>query len=213
MDVLTTLAKEKVIVIVRNLDPAHILPFSKALSLGGIHMIEVTFDQQKPKTWTETSQAIRSIRDSFDASMTVGAGTVLTLEQLEMARKAGASYIVSPNVDIEIIRQARSFGMSAFPGALSPTEIVAAYHAGADAVKLFPAGVLGPDYIKAIKAPLSHIPIIAVGGIHQNNCAAYLKAGAIGIGVGGIFTNKAWIEAGDWSKITALAEEFKQLVH
>jgi 2-dehydro-3-deoxyphosphogluconate aldolase/(4S)-4-hydroxy-2-oxoglutarate aldolase len=213
MNAFTTLMKEKIIVIARNLDPEHALPFSRALLSGGIHMIEVTFDQQRPESWEKTAHSIRAIRDSLGDVMTVGAGTVLTLEQLDLARLSGASYMVSPNVDAQIIRQARIYGMSAFPGALTPTEIAAAFHAGADAVKLFPAANFGPEYMKAVKAPLSHIPIIAVGGIDAKNCATYMAAGAVGIGIGGSITNKQWMEDGEWDKITALAREFVKAVH
>jgi 2-dehydro-3-deoxyphosphogluconate aldolase/(4S)-4-hydroxy-2-oxoglutarate aldolase len=213
MNAFTTLMKEKIIVIARNLDPEHALPFSRALLSGGIHMVEVTFDQQRPESWEETARSIRAIRDSLGEAMTVGAGTVLTMEQLGLARVSGASYMVSPNVDVQIIRQARASGMSAFPGALTPTEIVAAFQAGADAVKLFPAANLGPEYLKAVKAPLSHIPIIAVGGIDVKNCAAYMAAGAAGIGIGGSIANKQWMVNGQWDKISALAQEFVKAVH
>ncbi len=114
------------------------------------------------------------------------------MEQLDLARLSGASYMVSPNVDVQIIRQARTFDMSTFPGALTPTEIAAAFNAGADAVKLFPAANFGPEYIHAVKAPLSHIPIIAVGGVDTKNCAAYMEACAAGIGIGGSIANKQW---------------------
>ena len=213
MNAFSTVMKEKIIVIARNLNPEHALPFSRALLSGGIHMMEVTFDQQRPESWDKTSRSIRAIRDSLGDMMTVGAGTVLTLEQLDLARLSGASYMVSPNVDDQIIRQARTFGMSAFPGALTPTEIAAAFSAGADAVKLFPAANFGPEYLKAVKAPLSHIPIIAVGGIDAKNCAAYMQAGAVGIGIGGSIANRQWMETGEWDKITALAQAFVTAVH
>jgi len=204
--------KHKIIVIVRGLTSEHMLPFAKALFAGGIRMMEATFDQQRPDTWQDTAAAIRAVREACDGQMAVGAGTVLTQRQLEIARQAGAMYMVSPNVDAGIIAEAKVCGMGAFPGAMTPTEIAAAYQAGADAVKLFPAGNLGPEYVKAVKAPLSHIPLIAVGGITEKNCADYLAAGAIGIGVGGSIVNKTWIEAGEWDKITALAKAYVRSV-
>ncbi len=212
MNVMEYLKRDRIIVIVRGLSAEHMLPFAKALHLGGIRMMEVTFDQQRPDTWQDTANAIRAVREVFEGQMAIGAGTVLTLEQLELARQVGAMYMVSPNVDAKIIVKAKANGMGAFPGAMTPTEIVAAHQAGADAVKLFPAGSLGPEYVRAVKAPLSHIPLIAVGGITEKNCADFLAAGAVGVGVGGSIVNKKWIEAGEWDKITLLAQEYIKAV-
>lgn len=212
MNIMEYVHEHKIIVIVRGLASEHMLPFAKALFAGGIRLMEVTFNQQRPDTWPDTAAAIRAVREAYGGQMAVGAGTVLTQKQLDIARQAGAMYMVSPNVDAGIIAEAKAGGMGAFPGAMTPTEIVTAYQAGADAVKLFPAGSLGPEYVKAVKAPLSHIPLIAVGGITEKNCADYLAAGAIGIGVGGSIVNKAWIEAGELDKITALAKAYVRAV-
>lgn len=129
-----------------------------------------------------------------------------------MARDAGAQYIITPNTNVELIRKVKEYGLLSFPGALTPSEIEIAYQAGADAVKVFPAGNLGPSYIKAVKAPLSHIPLMAVGGVNEKNAADFLAAGCCGIGVGGNLVNKAWIEAGEWEKIIALAQEYRKAV-
>ena len=94
----------------------------------------------------------------------------------------------------------------------SPTEILAAWEAGADAVKVFPASSVGPGYIKAIRGPLSHIPLMAVGGVNEKNAADFMKAGCVGLGVGGNLVNKEWIKNGEWDKITALAREFMTAV-
>jgi 2-dehydro-3-deoxyphosphogluconate aldolase/(4S)-4-hydroxy-2-oxoglutarate aldolase len=204
--------REKLIAIVRGLGRDHMLSLAGALIEGGITMIEVTFNQARPDTWTDTQKAIRLIADQFAGCVAAGAGTVLTIEQANMAKDAGAQYIVAPNVDEAVIREAKRLGMGAFPGALTPTECQAANMAGADAVKLFPAGDLGPGYLKAIRAPLSHIEFLAVGGISEKNAADFLKAGAVGLGVGGSLVNKEWIEAGDFSKITALARAYRKAV-
>ena len=113
--------------------------------------------------------------------------------------------MVTPNVNAELIRKCVADGLEATPGALTPSEAVEAFNAGASVVKIFPAGALGPGYIKAIKAPLSHIPLLAVGGIGPDNIADFMKAGCVGAGVGGNLTNKEWIKAGEWDKITAVA--------
>lgn len=210
MNILQQVQKNRMIAIVRGLEPEHMLKLAAALHKGGISMMEVTFSQDKPEQWMNTAKAIQAIAAKFKEEITVGAGTVLSLEQLNMAKTAGAQFIVSPNADTEIIRETKKLGLVSFPGALTPTEIMAAHKAGADAVKVFPAGNLGPGYIKAIRAPLSHIPLLAVGGVDADNCGAFLKAGCVGVGVGGSLVNKQWIEAGEFDKITELAKVFVQ---
>ena len=122
-------------------------------------------------------------------------------------------YLVTPTTQPEIIRMGKALGLGLYPGALTPTEILTAFEAGADAVKVFPVSTLGPGYIKAVKAPLSHIPLMAVGGVNEKNAADFMKAGCVGLGVGGNLVNKEWIESGQWDKITALAKEFMKAVN
>ena len=202
----------KVIAIVRSLAPEKTLALADALLQGGVRLIEVTFAQADPDTWKDTASAIKSMSEKFTGQALAGAGTVLTLDQLHMAADAGAQYIISPDMNEEIIRETKRLGLVSLPGALTPTEIMAAYRAGADAVKVFPAGELGAGYIRSIRAPLSHIPLLAVGGVNVNNCAAFLKAGCAGVGVGGSLVNKQWIADGELGKITALAKEFQRAV-
>ena len=168
-------------------------------------MVEVTFNQKDPRSWKDTAAAIRSIKDHFADSVKVGAGTVLTEEQLLMCEDAGGEYMVTPNVNTSLIRKCVADGLMAIPGAITPTEAVDAFNAGASYVKLFPAGVFGPEYVKALVAPLSHIPFLAVGGIGPHNIADFIKAGCVGAGVGGNLTNKEWISNGEWDKITEAA--------
>lgn len=127
-----------------------------------------------------------------------------------MAADAGARYIISPDVNPALIAETKRLGLTSLPGAMSPTEIVTAWNAGADAVKVFPIGDLGVGYLKAIRAPLSHIPLIAVGGVNERNCADFLRAGAIGVGVGGQLVNREWIDAGEFYKIASLAGKIAQ---
>lgn len=169
-------------------------------------MVEVTFNQKAPHTWQNTAAAIKAIKDRFRGSVKVGAGTVLTEEQLDICENAGGEFMVTPNVNTALVKKCVADGLLAMPGALTPTEAVEAYNAGANYVKIFPAGLLGSGYVKAVMAPLSHIPFLAVGGISPENVADFIKAGCVGAGVGGNLTNKEWIKAGEWSKITAVAE-------
>lgn len=208
--VMETVLKKRVITIVRGLAPEHMEGLAEALAKGGIGMMEVTFDQRNPQSWKDTAAAIHLLATRFAGVILPGAGTVLTPEQARMAHDAGAQYIISPNVDADVIGETRALGMASMPGALTPTEVVAAWQAGADAVKVFPAGSMGPEYIKALKAPLAHIPLMAVGGIAEETAADFMKAGAIGLGIGGSLVNHAWIAAGEWGKITAAARVYCQ---
>ena len=195
-----------IVAIIRGFEPDTCLRLTEAYVNGGINKVEVTFNQKAPQTWKDTAAAIKAIKSNFGDVVKVGAGTVLTEQQLTICEDAGGEYMVTPNVNVELIKKCVADGLMAMPGALTPSEAVAAWNAGASYVKLFPIGVLGPEYVKAVMAPLSHIPFLAVGGIGPDNVADYIKAGCVGAGVGGNLTNKEWIAAGEWDKITATAE-------
>jgi 2-dehydro-3-deoxyphosphogluconate aldolase/(4S)-4-hydroxy-2-oxoglutarate aldolase len=111
-------------------------------------------------------------------------------------------------VDARVIRATKALGKISIPGAMTPTEVAYAYECGADIVKMFPAGVLGAGYIKAVKAPLKHIPVVAVGGVNAGNCAEFIKAGAVGVGVGGNLVSPAFVNEGRFDEITAMAQEY-----
>ena len=195
----------RIIAIIRGFAPDICLKLAEAYHAGGIRLVEVTFNQKAPETWKDTAAAIRSIRDHFAGAVRVGAGTVLTEEQLGMCEDAGGEYMITPNVNPALIRKCVADGLVAMPGALTPSEAVDAWTAGASFVKIFPAGSLGPSYVKAVRAPLSHIPFLAVGGISPDNVADFMKAGCVGAGVGGNLTNKEWIASGAWNRIADVA--------
>lgn len=203
---------KKIIAIVRGLQPEYMIRLAEALYAGGIDLMEVTFDQKHPDTWADTAAAIHAIGEHMRGKMLPGAGTVITTQQLDMARDAGAAYIITPNTNTALIRQVKAYGLVSFPGAYTPSEIETAWEAGADAVKVFPAGTLGTAYFKAVKAPLSHIPLMAVGGVNEKNCADFIAAGCCGVGVGGNLVNREWIANSEWEKITALAAEYRKAV-
>lgn len=202
----------KLIAIVRGLEPACITDLAEALHAGGIDLIEVTFNQADQESWQRTAEAILAIAKKAERRMLPGAGTVLNEAQLTLACEAGARYIITPNTNPNFIEKVKKMGLCCFPGAFTPSEITAAYNSGADAVKLFPAGQLGPEYIKALRAPLSHIPLMAVGGVNEKNAAHFVSAGCMGLGVGGSLVNSEWIKAEKWEKITALAAEYRKVV-
>ena len=199
---------KKIVAIVRGVYGEDCVNLAQALYEGGIELLEVTFDQSKPEDRIRTADSIRMLVERLGDKMTFGAGTVTNLEMLELARNAGAQFIVSPDTNVEVIRATVAWGMVSMPGALTPTEIVTAHAAGADFVKLFPAGTQGTGYFKAVTAPLNHIRLLAVGGVNEKNVADFLAAGAVGVGVGGNLVNKTWIKTGEFDKITAVAKEF-----
>lgn len=206
-EIVKSVLDKKVVAIIRGFAPEVCLRLAEAYAEGGIGLVEVTFNQKSPESWKDTAAAIAAIRERFAGTLRVGAGTVLTTEQLSMMEQAGGEYMITPNVNAALIRDCVSRGLVAMPGAMTPSEAVTAWEAGASFVKIFPAGTLGSGYVKALTAPLSHIPFLAVGGVSAANASDFMKAGCVGVGVGGNLTNKDWIASGDWDKITAVARE------
>ena len=198
----------KIVTIVRGIYGEDCLKLAKALCAGGIQLLEVTFDQRNVELQEKTVQTIQLLCEQMGDQMCFGAGTVTSVKMVQMAKEAGAQFIVSPNMKKEVIEETVALGMVSMPGAMTPTEIMDAYEYGADFVKVFPAGNLGPAYMKSVCAPISHVPLLAVGGIDEKNTKEFLKAGAVGVGVGGRLANKQWIESGEFDQLTALAKEF-----
>ena len=211
-EVIQSIIQTKLIVIVRGVSLADIVPFAKAVYDGGVRNIEVTFDQTGKCTDDTTCEKIRAMRDAFGSDMHIGAGTVLTVKQVELAHAAGAEFIISPDTNAEVINRTRALGMVSIPGALTPTEIVNADRYGADFVKLFPAGNLGLSYYKAVKAPLSHIKLLYVGGVTIDNLQALVDGGVLGFGIGGALADKKLIEAGRFDEITARAKQYCEVL-
>lgn len=206
--VINKILEEKIVVIVRGIASDKIIPLAEAMYEGGIRALEITYNASNMDENAEVAGNIKKLVDHFGDRMIIGAGTVLTTEQVELTKAAGGTFIISPNAKEEIIRKTCELGMVSIPGALTPTECVDAYDAGADFVKLFPITNLGSSYVKAMKAPLSHIRFLGVGGIDENNMEEYMKAGVCGFGIGSNIVNKKLIEAGDFEAITDLARVF-----
>ena len=203
---------EKIIAIVRGADPEQCVKVARALYDGGIRLMEITYNQKDPSSWQTTAETIAAIARTFDGRMLVGAGTVTTPELVELTAKSGGMYVISPNCNEAVIRKTLELGLVSMPGALTPTEVLAAHDAGADFVKLFPAGNLGVAYAKAIMAPISHVKLLAVGGVNEHNVADFLKAGMAGAGIGGNLANKQWIAEGRYDKITETAKALVEAV-
>lgn len=210
--IIDLIEKEKIIAIVRGAEPEQCKAVAQALYAGGIRLMEITYDQRRPESWQATANAIGALAREYEDRMFVGAGTVTSPELVELTAKAGGAFIISPDTDVAVIKKTRELGLVSMPGAMTPSEIKTAHNAGADFVKLFPVGSLGAGYLKAVKAPLSHIKIMAVGGVNEENAAEFLKAGAAGLGVGGNLAKKAWIEAGEYDRLTAAAKALVEAI-
>lgn len=205
--IIQKIKEEKVIAIVRGIRPELCLKVAQALYDGGIILMEITYNLKEPSSWIQTAEAIQVVAEAFEGRMFVGAGTVINTELVDMTFAHKGQYIISPDTDENVIKRTRELGMVSMPGAMTPSEIKQAYNAGADFVKVFPAGNLGASYIKAVKAPLNHIPMLAVGGgISEKNVQEFLAAGADGFGIGGNLAKKAWIDAEEFDKLTEAAK-------
>ena len=196
-----------IVAIVRGIPAETALQVADALYTGGIRVLEVALNPSSaPITMLQQIQA------AYGDKMWVGAGTVLDVALAETALRSGAQFFVTPNVDERVIAYGVQHHIPVFPGALTATEVVKAFQAGAVMVKIFPSGSMGPQYIKELQGPLAHIPLMAVGGISVENAAAYLQAGARAVGVGGNLVDKAAILAGDFARIRRTARELVNVV-
>lgn len=211
--VLDKIVAGKIVAIVRGISSTKIVNLAAALEKGGVNCIEVTFDQSSEEKAKDTLAAIRAIKEAMGDKVCVGAGTVMTPEQVRQAVEAGAEYMISPNVDEDVIRETKRLDKVSIPGAMTPTEVAFAYKCGADIVKMFPAGILGAGYIKAVKAPLKHIPVTAVGNVNVDNCAEFIKAGAVGVGVGGSLVSAKLVDEGKFDEITATAKAYVEALN
>lgn len=211
--VIDAVKKHKLIAILRGISDDNLIPLAEALYEGGIRLLEITYSADGSTPDRVIASNIKALCQHFEGKMYIGAGTVLTTKQVELTKEAGGLFIISPNVDDEVIAKTNQLELVSMPGGLTPSEVCHAHKAGADFVKLFPVSNLGPDYVKAIKAPISHISLLAVGGVDENNMASYLAAGVSGFGVGSNITNKKLIEANDWQGITKLAEKYVKVIN
>jgi len=211
-DIINAVEKHKIITIIRGVAQDKLISLTQALYNGGIRLVEVTYSADKKVSDADTAKCIEMLVKHFGDKMYIGAGTVLTPEQVRLTKEAGGLFIISPDTCEEVIKETVKLGMVSMPGAYTPTEINTAHKYGADFVKVFPAAALGADYIKAVKAPLCHIKYLAVGGIDLNNMEEYLKAGACGFGISSNIINKKLIDADDFDAITLLAKKYTAVI-
>ncbi len=225
-ETLKLIADEKLIAILRNTDREKLIPLTEALYAGGIRLVELPFTGESEESDRQTADTIRMLTEHWQDKMLIGAGTVMTEEQVWLAGLSGAKFIFSPDTKKTVIRETYRCGMISIPGAYTPTEVTTAMRYGAHLVKLFPAEIGGPAYLKAILKPLrSAVPfavggvdlelgakLIAVGGVNTENFGAYLDAGAIACGVGESMFPRELLEKEDYAAITKLAEQYTKQV-
>lgn len=186
--------------IVRASSAQAAVQIAEACIAGGITALEVAF------TTPDTLGVLRTLRERHGQEVLLGAGTVLDTETARAAILAGAQFIISPGVNVETIALCQRYQVLAMPGAMTPTEIVTALQAGADIVKVFPAEMFGPAYIKALRAPLPQAPLMPTGGVTVENLPEWFASGAVAVGIGGSLSGPG--ATGDYAAVTARARAF-----
>src|SRR3954454_16961258 len=195
-----------VVAVVRAESGESLVKVVRALAEGGVTAAEITF------TVPDAVDVNRHVRKEVGDAVALGAGTVLDTETARVALLAGAEYIVSPTVNVDVIRLCRRYDKAIMPGAFTPTEVVTAWEAGADVVKIFPADVGGPAYLKALRGPLPQVRVMPTGGVDLDTAESFLKAGACCLGVGGSLVEPKAIAAGDFGRIRDLASQYTAIV-
>jgi 2-dehydro-3-deoxyphosphogluconate aldolase/(4S)-4-hydroxy-2-oxoglutarate aldolase len=191
-----------IVAIIRSSDSSRLVDVAEALLAGGVSVMEVTF------TVPRAHQVLEEVADKLGDRILLGAGTVLDAATARIAILAGAEFIVSPVVSHEVIACCRRYSKLSLPGAFTPTEILTAWEAGADIVKVFPSEVTGPAYLKAVRAPLPQVRLMPTGGVNLETAADFLRAGACALGVGGSLVESKAVASGDMGRIETLARQY-----
>ena len=207
-EIIKDIEKNKIIVILRGFTQEQLVNTVEAMEKGGIKLVEVTFDQSGRISDETTANYIHTLSTRFNGKVHVGAGTVMTEAQVELAYHAGAEFIISPDCYEKVIKKTREYGMVSIPGVFTPTEAANAHRYGADFVKLFPNSEMKISYLKALSVPLSHIKFLAVGGVNSDNLQDYFNAGAKGVGVATAIADKKVIANANYEEITCRAKLF-----
>lgn len=196
-----------VIAIMRAKDSEQLIDAADAIKAGGLHVIEVTM------TTPGALKVIEKATERYAESVLFGAGTVLDAESARAAVLAGAGFIVAPTLNLSMIELCRRYSIPVIPGCLTPTEMLTAWESGADMIKLFPASIGGPSFIKAVRAPLPQVEIIPVGGVNLDTAADFIRSGAVALGVGSDLINQSLLESGNMDELTRRAAAFIGKVH
>ncbi len=195
-----------IVAVIRSSRTEALADVAEALLAGGVDVLEITFTIPRPL------RVLEQVADRIAGRALLGAGTILDAESARAAILAGAEFIVSPNTDPRVIEVCKRYGKLVIPGALTPTEIVTAWQAGADIVKVFPADVSGPKLLKAIHGPLPQVRLMPTGGVNLNTAADYLRAGACALGLGTSLVEATAVEQGDFQRIEDLSRQYIKIV-
>src|SRR5438067_10987961 len=195
-----------IVAVVRSPDSQQLVEVARALADGGIFAVEITMSVPN------ALDVLRQVRQALGDRLLLGAGTVLDPETARAVLLAGAEFIVSPTLNLEVVRLCQRYSKLIMPGCFTPTEILAAWEAGADIVKVFPADVVGPAYFKALRGPLPHIRVMPTGGVDLTTAAAFLKAGACCLGIGGQLVEPRAVAEGNFQRIRDLARQYVAVV-
>lgn len=206
MKTLNHIMKRRLVAVIRADDGDRLVDVAEALVAGGVDVLEVTFTVPAAHT------VVEKVRRALGSRAIVGAGTVLDEATARLAILSGAQFVVGPNTDEGVIACCRRYGVPVMPGAMTPTEVVRAWQAGADVVKVFPSDTLGPAYLKALRGPLPQIPLMPTGGVNLETAPKFLRAGAAVLGVGGSLVNSKAITNQDYGTIEDLARQFVAVV-
>lgn len=204
--VLKSIGQIGLIAVIRGPSPELTVKMVEALVKGGVKGIEITYS-------TPNAEAVvEKVRQNFGDEIILGMGTLTKPSQAESAKAAGAAFLVSPVCNPDLVRAMVSSGLLVMAGALTPTEIFQAYSLGSDVVKVFPGSLTGPSYIKAIKGPFPHIPLMPTGGVSETNLKDWFAAGVVAVGAGSELCPPALAKEGKFDEITARASAFVNTV-
>src|SRR4051812_32698314 len=195
-----------IVAVVRSRDSLQLVEVAKALADGGVSVIEITM------TVPDALEVIRAVRKALGDRILLGAGTILDSETARAALLAGAEFLVAPTINLDVIRLCQRYDKLVMPGAFTPTEILTAWEAGADIVKVFPADVVGPAFFKAVRAPLPQVRLMPTGGVDLTTAAEFLKAGACCLGVGGQLVEPKAVAERNFDRIRELARQYVDVV-
>ncbi len=195
-----------IVAVVRSQDSQQLVEVVRALAEGGVTVAEITM------TVPGALDVVRQVRQALGDHVLLGAGTILDPETARAALLAGAEYIVAPTVNLDVIKLCQRYDKLVMPGAFTPTEILTAWEAGADIVKVFPADVVGPAFFKALRGPLPQVRLMPTGGVDLTTAAAFLKAGACCLGVGGQLVETEAVARRDFARIHDLARQYVGIV-
>ncbi|MCL4521040.1 MAG: bifunctional 4-hydroxy-2-oxoglutarate aldolase/2-dehydro-3-deoxy-phosphogluconate aldolase [Firmicutes bacterium] len=196
----------RVIAILRRMPAEAILSIAESLVAGGVQAIEITFGSEG------TAAAISAVKHRLGARALVGAGTVMSTLQVDTAMEAGAEFLLSPHFDSRLVKYAQDKGIVFIPGVTTPSEIARAVATGCSLLKLFPAGSLGPGYLKDLKGPFREVDFIPTGGIGKENGASFFQAGALALGMGGLLVAQAYVDRGDFQGLQTHAAQVLEAV-